>query len=319
MNQTHTCPVFHDEVLLAELTWAVEAVRLRAPGRMADGYRWENGDPVLSDHVSRSRSATRPWSRPRRARPIVRFPRPLVGPMVGLGEQVAVLMTLTLIGISPAGWLLGFLYGLAVTGLLARGLVRSGQSHLGPANHVTLARSALVGGVLALVVSNFGSQTPVAVLVTLATVALVLDGVDGKVARRTSTASALGAKFDREVDAMLILILSVNAGRYVGWWVLMIGAARFLFLAAGLIWPWLRGDLPARYWAKVVAVIQGVVLTIVAAGILPVGVLIALCVIALAALAESFGRSIWWLAAHRHPKPSAWIRAASPRPSRLDG
>ena len=39
--------------------------------------------------------------------------------------------------------------------------------------------------------------------------ALILDGVDGKVARRTGTSTALGARFDMEVDAFLILVLSV--------------------------------------------------------------------------------------------------------------
>ena len=48
-----------------------------------------------------------------------------------------------------------------------------------------------------------------ATLVVLAAVALVLDGVDGQVARRTGTVSALGARFDMEVDAFLMLVLSV--------------------------------------------------------------------------------------------------------------
>ena len=46
-------------------------------------------------------------------------------------------------------------------------------------------------------------------LVTLSTVALVLDAVDGQVARRTGTATPLGARIDGEVDAFLILLLSI--------------------------------------------------------------------------------------------------------------
>jgi phosphatidylglycerophosphate synthase len=186
-----------------------------------------------------------------------------------------------------------------VTGLLGRALIVAGRQRLGPADRVTLGRSVLVGGVLAMVVSDFGSAVPVVVLVTIGTVALVLDGVDGRVARRTRTASALGARFDMEVDAMFILILSVHAARSVGWWVLLIGAARVLFLAAGFLWPWLRGSLPERYWAKVVAVIQVVVLLVVATGLLPTAVDLALCLLASVLLAESFGRSVWWLASRR--------------------
>ena len=46
-------------------------------------------------------------------------------------------------------------------------------------------------------------------LVGLTAVALALDGVDGRVARRTETVTAVGARFDMEVDAFLILVLSV--------------------------------------------------------------------------------------------------------------
>ena len=50
---------------------------------------------------------------------------------------------------------------------------------------------------------------------------------------------------------------------------LAIGAARYVFLAAG--WPlqWMRAPLPPRYWRKVVAATQGIVLTVAAAGVLP--------------------------------------------------
>ena len=74
---------------------------------------------------------------------------------------------------------------------------------------MTLARATLAVGVAALAADSFTHDTPVALLVTLAAVALALDAVDGWVARRTGTATALGARFDGEVDAFLILALSV--------------------------------------------------------------------------------------------------------------
>ena len=55
----------------------------------------------------------------------------------------------------------------------------------------------------------FTGADVVGVLVPLAVVALVLDLVDGRVARRTVTASAYGARLDGEADAFLILVLSV--------------------------------------------------------------------------------------------------------------
>ncbi len=87
---------------------------------------------------------------------------------------------------------------------------------LGPADRVTLTRALLVGAVTALIADGFTRSVPVTVIVTIASVALVLDAVDGKVARRTRTASSFGGRFDMEVDAFLILVLSVYVSQVAG-------------------------------------------------------------------------------------------------------
>ncbi|MBA3408177.1 MAG: CDP-alcohol phosphatidyltransferase family protein, partial [Solirubrobacterales bacterium] len=164
-----------------------------------------------------------------------------------------------------------------------------------PASWVTLARATLAVGVAALAADSFTRDTPVALLVTLAAVALVLDAVDGWLARRTGTATALGARFDGEVDAFLILALSVYVAPASGAWVLAIGAARYLFLAGEWLLPWMRAPLPPRRWRKFVAAGQGIVLTLAAAEVLPAGLTQALLGAALAALAASVGECTWWL------------------------
>ena len=135
---------------------------------------------------------------------------------------------------------------------------------------------------------------------TLAAVALVLDAVDGWVARRTGTATAMGARFDGEVDAFLILALSVYVAPTCGAWVLAIGAARYLFLAGEWLLPWMRAPLPPRRWRKVVAASQGVVLTVAAAEVLPLAVAQGLLVAGLALLTASMGECTWWLWRRRH-------------------
>jgi phosphatidylglycerophosphate synthase len=215
------------------------------------------------------------------------------GPLLGLATQVAVLAALALsIGLSSAAWAAGLAFGIVAWGVLH-------DVELGPADRVTLARATLVGGVLALTVDALTRPVPAAGVVPLAAVALSLDAVDGWVARRTGTSSALGARFDMEVDAFLILVLSVLVGRPVGWWVLVIGLMRYLFAGAGRILPWLRGDIPPRYWAKVVAAIQGIALVVAASGLLPHGWTVVAVATALALLIESFGRSVGWLWRHR--------------------
>jgi phosphatidylglycerophosphate synthase len=135
----------------------------------------------------------------------------------------------------------------------------------------------------------------VATLVLLASVGLALDGVDGWVARRTRTVSALGARFDMETDAFLVLVLSVHVAVLVTPWALLIGLMRYLFMVATWLLPWLSGALPTRYSAKVVAAVQGVVLVVASGQFLAPATAAALVMAALAGLLWSFGKSVRWL------------------------
>ena len=171
------------------------------------------------------------------------------------------------------------------------------------ASWVTFARATLAVAVAALAVESFAHGIPVALLVTLAAVALVLDMVDGWVARRTGMETELGARFDGEVDAFLILALSVYVAPEYGAWVLAIGAARYLFLAGEWLLPWMRAPLPPRRWRKLVAATQGVVLTVAAAGVLPRSLTQVLLLAALALLMASMSQCTWWLWRRRHAVP----------------
>jgi phosphatidylglycerophosphate synthase len=220
--------------------------------------------------------------------------------ILGLLAEGALLAVLTaLVGLGALGWAVGLGCGVGTNLLLARALSRAGEVGPRPADVVTLTRATLVGGVAALVAESFVQGVVVAVLVGIAAVALVLDAVDGQVARRRGTPSEVGARFDLEVDAFLILVLSCFVARDIGGWVLAIGAARYALLVAGWLVPWLRKPVPPRYWRKVVAAVQGIVLTVVAAAVMPVYVAEAVVAVALAMLIESFGRDVWWLA-RRH-------------------
>jgi len=218
------------------------------------------------------------------------------GPVSGLVGQVLLLTALTAtVGLGPAGWVAGLASAALVDVTLAHGLVRDPAERLGPAGWVTLARATLALGVAALTADSFVRGVPVALLVGLAAVALVLDYVDGEVARRTGTVSELGGRLDGEVDAFLILALSVYVAPIAGAWVLAIGAARYVFLAAGWALPWMRARLPRRDWRKTVAATQGIVLAVAGADVLPLPLVEAALAIALAMLAESFGRDVLWL------------------------
>ncbi len=233
------------------------------------------------------------------------------GPRAGLVGVLALLAALDQgVQLGRAGWAVGLVCGVALCVALGAGLVRSSRRHLLPADHVTLMRSVLACGVAALVAdalaSRAGVPQPTGVLVALASVALVLDAVDGRVARRTGTVHPLGARFDMETDAFLILVLSVLVARDVGWWVLGIGAARYLLLLVALVgrWaPWMRGQVPARLWRKVVAAYQGIVLTVAVAGVVPTPVTVIAVGTGLGLLVVSFGTEVSTLRRLSPPAP----------------
>ncbi|MFB7330050.1 CDP-alcohol phosphatidyltransferase family protein [Streptomyces adustus] len=226
---------------------------------------------------------------------------------VGAGVQILLLALLgTAIGMGPAGWVTGLTFAIATWAVLSRALHRSGLRSFGPANRVTLGRATLVGGVTALVADSFESTPPVTLLVGLTAVALILDGVDGKVARRTGTSTALGARFDMEVDAFLILVLSVYVSMEVGPWVLLIGGMRYAFVAAARVWPWLNNALPPSTARKTVAALQGILLLLAGSGLLPYAADFGVALLALALLVWSFGRDVLWLwATSRRPEQTA--------------
>jgi phosphatidylglycerophosphate synthase len=235
------------------------------------------------------------------------------GPAIGLMSQLAMLGVLAAtVGLGKAAWVIGIASAGTMAALLARALDRRPRETLGPASWITLGRETLAVGVVALVVDSFGRPISVTLLVSLAAVAFAVDLVDGWVARRTKSASELGARFDAEVDAFLILALSVYVAQTSGQWVLLIGAARYLFLLGEWKLPWMRAPLPARRWRKVVAAMQGVVLTVAAAGVLSRGLMQVLLLASLVALAASMGECVVWLWRRRADAPPVVETAHGP-------
>lgn len=127
----------------------------------------------------------------------------------------------------------------------------------GPANQLTTVRAVLAVLVTSLIGEHTRSLTAEAAIgMGLATV--VLDGVDGWLARRARMTSAFGARFDMEVDALLIQALAILAWRYekAGPWVLCSGLIRYGFMTAGWLWRWLQQPLAPTLRGRAIAVMQ---------------------------------------------------------------
>jgi len=218
-----------------------------------------------------------------------------------LGLAVAAAISLVLGGAVQA---LPGMAGLMLFAALLVALERQLAGHhpfprLGAANRITLIRA----GVACLIASRALDPAPLDtterwLLVALAGTALLLDGADGWAARRQGLASAFGARFDMETDAFAIAVLAVmvvKAGS-VAYWVLAIGAMRYLYLAAQRLSPALRVPLPTSAFAdrrrKTIAVVQSLALLVALAPATPPGRAAAGCALALGLLVYSFAADI---------------------------
>ena len=179
------------------------------------------------------------------------------------------------------------------------------HARFGPANALTLIRlmlACLLAGFAAHLSLGEGTSQPW-LLFVLAAVAMVLDGLDGMAARASGLASTFGARFDMETDAFLILVLCVLAlalGK-AGPWVLAGGVMRYAYVAAGMVWPVLTGPLPPAWRRKVVAVIQGGVLTALLMPIITPPLSGGAATVALLLLTYSFSTDIVLLIRARRP------------------
>jgi phosphatidylglycerophosphate synthase len=217
--------------------------------------------------------------------------------LFGVGLAAGVLLTFSVFGI---GWR-GAVTALACYGLMSflimAGLVRHAHPpRFGFANAITLTRAVLtallygIGGEWL-----FGGLPGLGeglrwTLAIIAAVILILDGLDGTVARRTGMASPFGARFDMETDALFVLAICwlVMATGQAGAWMLAFGSLRYAFLLAGMRLPQLNGPLKPLRRRKVIYVAQAAAPTLGLTPFCPPGVAWVLCAIAFLLVLSSF-------------------------------
>jgi hypothetical protein len=144
-------------------------------------------------------------------------------------EQHALLMGLGIgaVWLERAPELLAAMAAASLLGLLRRGRGQfTTDGRFGLANGLTLAR--LVGGLGLLALPELSPWLQVVTLWLL----VAADGLDGWAARRFGTVSPFGHLFDRECDALLLLVACVLLfmGGRLGAWIVLPGALHYGFL-----------------------------------------------------------------------------------------
>ncbi len=162
----------------------------------------------------------------------------------------------------------------------------------GVANTITALRALAVIGTLFV-----GNLSPV-VLVWVFALCLLMDGIDGWLARRLDLDSSFGAEFDCAADAALVLAVSVAATWLhdgPSWWLLP-GMLRYLLLvnAAGQAPPGITQSRSERLWAR--WAYAAAVSALIASLLVPTPVAYLLLAAVTAALLSSFAtdfRHLW--------------------------
>lgn len=195
-------------------------------------------------------------------------------------------------------------FGVFATVALGQHARRRPRPRFGVPNGITLART----GLIALTAAFAAAPPPTAApawwaAAAAAGMALLLDGVDGWVARRTARQSAFGARFDMETDALAALVLCVVLWRAdrTGLWIVTIGALRYIFVFAGWTFAWMRRPLPPSQRRRVICAAQGALLVAGLFPFLPPAVPAVLGGFALVLTAGSFLADTAWLWRRRAP------------------
>ena len=162
------------------------------------------------------------------------------------------------------------------------------------ADRVTLTRVVLLTGSTAVTVLVLTGEVPARTwwLLLFTVPALLLDAADGAVARSTNSVTEAGARLDYQVDSGALVVLSLAVAPTLGYWVVLIGAMRYLFVACSWVRPSWRLPLPSSDFRRFVAGLQGAVLAVAMTPVVPVGLAATGVGVALALLLVSFGNAI---------------------------
>ena len=142
------------------------------------------------------------------------------------------------------------------------------------------------------------------IIAILAISALILDGLDGFVARKYNHVTKFGEIIDQESDNFLMLVLSISLylNREVGIYIFLIPSYRYLFIFSMKRYDWLKIELPISQFRKFACAVT-ILLMIIAQDIYfsPENTTF-LVILSLFIITFSFAKDIIWLYRNKYEK-----------------
>jgi phosphatidylglycerophosphate synthase len=195
----------------------------------------------------------------------------------------------------PAGLAFGLYAVIAI--LVLAGLRHHAPRRFGAANGITLLRAGAVAFLAGMTMLDAPFSPALrGAVVGIGCAGLLLDGIDGFVARRSGLASRFGARFDMEIDALSVLVFTLLLLRtgQAGPWVLAIGLARYIFVGVGWVCPALARELPQSLRRKTICVVTVTALLVALTPFIAAGPARMICAAALVVLVYSFAVDCVW-------------------------
>jgi CDP-diacylglycerol--glycerol-3-phosphate 3-phosphatidyltransferase len=143
---------------------------------------------------------------------------------------LAGIVILCALGADRSDWLVG---AVSVWGYVIALVFRERPERLSLPTFVTLSRALLI----AIAAGFMFWRGPVALAALAYALAVLLDDVDGRLARKLNQVTPFGAKLDMDIDAAGVLIattLGILYGKLPAWY-LAVGLARYLFVLGGVV------------------------------------------------------------------------------------
>ena len=192
-----------------------------------------------------------------------------------------------------------FLY---ISYLLFKYFIRSNAKEFNLASKVTYIRLSisiilLTAAINSNIYSNiFNIFYIERILILLALISLLLDGLDGFIARKYTQVTKFGELIDQEADNFLILIMSISLylNKDVGFYIFLIPTYRYIFIFLMAKYDWLKRTLPESHVRKLACVLATIFLIIAQESHLTINSTF-LVNLALFIITFSFSRDIIWL------------------------